>query len=81
MKPGRGGGRKCGWMVCDWSMGLRRLFWVGNGGVDSLPAFCQRVRIVRERVWGQPGRVEEAGSYGAVVVDGIGWIWLGCVFQ
>jgi hypothetical protein len=48
-----------GWMVCQWSLGHPQLFWISdalkeqkNGG--QLPEFCERVRIVREPISGQP---------------------------
>lgn len=37
-----------GWMVCEWAQGYPQLFWVTDRLKGELPAFCHRVRIVRE---------------------------------
>jgi hypothetical protein len=37
-----------GWMACEWAHGHPQLFWVTDRLKGELPAFCERVRIVRE---------------------------------
>ncbi|KAK0724415.1 hypothetical protein B0H67DRAFT_480830 [Lasiosphaeris hirsuta] len=38
-----------GWMVSEWSLGYPQLFWTTHRLEGrELPAFCERVRIVRE---------------------------------
>jgi hypothetical protein len=44
-----------GWMATDWNHGHPQLFWMTDSMKKELPAFCERVFLVKEPISGQPG--------------------------